>query len=233
MYLSLVLFLVFALWQAQTAGVGRLIIVVRDEAGAAVVGVHVGLYHDADDGRQEIGEYVTDTAGQLVLENVAWGVYIVQFRDSLPNGQLIQPAEQQNQGLLDDGSGAANGFGVRFASGERTELFVLTSAPGQAIAIPLFDQAPNVNAPPQPVNPLENGSLPDVPAFEPQPVATTTAAPRQQEQVVVAPSAAATGQPSASRRFSPLVCVVPLVLIGMPLLIGWRRAQQAGKQHAL
>lgn len=232
MYLSLILFLIFALWQAQTGDVGRLIIVVRDEAGAAIAGVRVGLYHDADDGRQEIGEYVTNADGHVVLENVAWGVYIVQFRGSLPDGQLIQPAEQQNQGLLEDGSGAANGFGVRFASAERAELFVFTSVPNQAVAVPLFDQAPNASAPPQPVNPLENGSIPDMPAFEPQPVATT-AAPRQQEQVTAAASAAVTLQPSTSRRFSPLVCVVPLVLASVPLLIGWRRAQQAGKRHAL
>ena len=139
----------------QEAGRGTLTLVVRDPTGVRLAGVTVALYHDTDlDGRVLISTTTTDQAGQLVYPDLVWGLYIVQFRGAAPDGRSILPAAQQNLGLLDDGSGIGDGFGVRFVEVERTELFVLGSNPDTPNAVPMFDLAAGPDAPPQPIDPL-------------------------------------------------------------------------------
>jgi hypothetical protein len=140
---------------------GQLTIVVRDPAGQRLPNVHVALIHDADDGRVLVGEQRTDGAGQIVYPDLPWGLYIVQFRGSLGQ-QPILPPERQNLGLLDDGTGASGGFGVRFAEQARTELFVLATVRGEAHAVPMFDLALHAEATPEPVDPLLATSSPTV-----------------------------------------------------------------------
>ena len=138
----------------QRGGSGRLIIVVRDDNGTPLAHVQLALIRDGDDGRVPIGERTTDGAGSVIFEALPWGLYIVQFRGSAPDGRPILEPTRQNLGLLDDGQGAGGGFGVRFASTERRELFVLGTVPGERAAVPMFDLAPGPEAPPQRVDPL-------------------------------------------------------------------------------
>jgi hypothetical protein len=139
----------------QEAGRGTLTLVVRDPTGTRLAGVTVALYHDTDlDGRVLIDTRATDQAGQLVYPDLPWGLYIVQFRGVAPDGRAILPPAQQNLGLLDDGSGIGDGFGVRFVELEATSLFVLGSSPDTPNAVPMFDLAPNPDAPPEPIDPL-------------------------------------------------------------------------------
>ncbi|HEX6291296.1 MAG TPA: carboxypeptidase regulatory-like domain-containing protein [Herpetosiphonaceae bacterium] len=147
------------------AGRGDLTIVVRDRDGERLPGVVVALIHDTDDGRVLIGETRTDAQGQIHYPALPWGLYIVQFRGTALDGRSILPPDQQNLGLLDDGSGVGGGFGVRFAEVARTELFVLATVPGEAHAVPMFDDAPHAQATPEPIDPLLVTGSPDpVPA---------------------------------------------------------------------
>jgi hypothetical protein len=140
---------------AEEAGRGTLTLVVRDPTGARLAGVTVALYHDTDlDGRVLIDTRPTDQAGQLVYPDLVWGLYLVQFRGAAPDGRAILPPAQQNLGLLDDGTGIGDGFGVRFVELARTELFVLGSNPDTPNAVPMFDLAAGPDAPPQPIDPL-------------------------------------------------------------------------------
>lgn len=162
---QLVIALLLMLSATPEAGRGQLTIVVRDRDGQRLPGVHLALIHDADDGRVLIGEARTDAQGELHYPDLAWGLYIVQFRGQVGQ-QPILPPDRQNLGLLDDGNGASGGFGVRFAEQERTELFVLASVPGEAHAVPMFDLAPSVLATPEPFDPL---LAPASPAVVPHP----------------------------------------------------------------
>jgi hypothetical protein len=139
---------------AQPGGSGRLIVIVRDDGGRPLAHVRLALIRDGDDGRVPIGERTTDGAGAVVFEALPWGLYIVQFRGSAPDGRPILEPTRQNLGLLDDGQGAGGGFGVRLASTERRELFVLGTVQGERAAVPMFDLAPGPEAPPRPVDPL-------------------------------------------------------------------------------
>jgi hypothetical protein len=145
---------------AQELPRGTLILVIRNSAGDRLAGVTVELIQDTDEqGRVSRGQYVTDGRGEIRLANLEWGMYIVQFIGTAPDGRPFLPLEQQNMGLLDDGNGISNGFGLRFDVAERTDLFVLDStAPA---AIPMFDLAPDPAAPPQPYDPAS------APAAEP------------------------------------------------------------------
>jgi hypothetical protein len=145
---------------AQELPRGTLTLVVRNSAGDRLAGVTVELIQDTDEqGRVSRGQYATDGRGEIRLANLEWGMYIVQFVGTAPDGRPFLPAEQQNLGLLDDGNGISNGFGLRFDVAERTDLFVLDStAPA---AIPMFDLAPDPAAPPRPFDPAS------VPAAEP------------------------------------------------------------------
>lgn len=160
MYLLLIIMLVLLPGTTTPeAGRGQLTIVVRDRDGQRLPNVQIALIHDADDGRVLIGEARTDAQGELHYPDLAWGLYIVQFRGQLGQ-QPILPPERQNLGLLDDGNGASSGFGVRFAEQDRTELFVLTRVPGEAHAVPMFDLAPSVQATPAPFDPILDTSSP-------------------------------------------------------------------------
>ena len=139
---------------------GTLTLVVRNSAGDRLAGVTIELIQDTDvQGRVSRGQYATDGRGEIRLANLEWGMYIVQFVGTAPDGRPFLPVEQQNMGLLDDGNGISNGFGLRFDVAERTDLFVLDStAPA---AIPMFDLAPDPAAPPRPYDPAS------APAAEP------------------------------------------------------------------
>lgn len=132
------------------AGRGDLTLLLRDPAGQPIPQLSVTVFHDTDnDGRVLVATVTTDATGRIMLPQLAWGLYIVQFQ-----GAGIQAAEQQNMGLLDDGGGVSNGFGVRFAETARTERFVLTPMNGEAALVPLFDLAERDDAPPKPYDPL-------------------------------------------------------------------------------
>lgn len=166
MYHALMILLtVLTLTTTPEAGHGQLTIVVRNRDGQRLPGVHIALIHDADDGRVLIGEARTNAQGEITYPDLPWGLYLVQFRGMLGQ-QPILPAERQNLGLLDDGTEASGGFGVRFAEAERTELFVLGNVSGEAHAVPMFDLAPSVQATPAPFDPVLDTSSP---ALEPLP----------------------------------------------------------------
>lgn len=154
MYLLLILlFMLLPSTATPEAGRGDLTLVIRDRDGQRLPGVQLALIHDADDGRVLISEARTDAQGALHYADLPWGLYIVQFRGEVGDRPVL-PAERQNLGLLDDGTGASGGFGVRFAEATRTELFVLGSVPGESHAVPMFDLAPSVEATPEPFDPL-------------------------------------------------------------------------------
>jgi hypothetical protein len=145
---------------AQELPRGTLTLVVRNSAGDRLAGVTVELIQDTDEqGRVSRGQYATDGRGEIRLANLEWGLYIVQFVGTAPDGRPFLPVEQQNMGLLDDGNGISNGFGLRFDMAERTDLFVLDST--ASAAIPMFDLAPDPAAPPRPFDPAS------APAAEP------------------------------------------------------------------
>jgi hypothetical protein len=207
---------------------GRLTLVVRDGNGKPLPAVRVALYHDADDGRVELGERTTDQAGRIVYPDLQWGLYIVQFRGTLPSGQAILPADRQNLGLLDDGSGAGNGFGVRFARTERTELFVLKTIAGEPNAVPMFDLASGPDLPPQPVDPL-------LAAATPEPGHSDRRARSQASPTADGPTVATAA--GVTRGLSPAVVVIGIALSGLLLLfaglllLGWWRARTAARER--
>ncbi len=207
---------------------GRLTLVVRDGDGLPLPSIHVALYHDADAGRVELGERTTDQAGQIVYPDLQWGLYIVQFRGALPSGQAILPAERQNLGLLDDGSGAGNGFGVRFARTERTELFVLKTVAGEPNAVPMFDLASGPDQPPRPVDPL-------LVAATPERGQGTMARPSQATPGAIGTTVATALPriPAVAQGLSAVFLVISaalsgvLLLFGCLLLLGWWRSRTA------
>jgi hypothetical protein len=233
MFYLLLCLALMPVWSAQTANTGQLTLVVRDEAGLPLANVELALYHDADEGRRELGTYTTDSAGQVVFDTLQWGLYIVQFRGTLANGAVMQPAPQQNLGLLDDGSGAGNGFGVRFAEADRTELFVLTRAANPAVAVPAFDLAPNASAPPQPVTPVPYEQLAAAQG-QPSAAANTVQAPVQDARPAASapPPAPVTAPTTTRQRIVPWLCVVPIIVLAAPIALGWYRAHQEGRTHA-
>ena len=169
--LVMLLLIILSTPPGPDAGRGDLTVIVRDREGQRLPHVLVALIHDADDGRVLISEQRTDVAGEIRYRDLPWGLYIVQFRGTLGQ-QPVLPPDRQNLGLLDDGTGASGGFGVRFAEAERTELFVLTSVPGEAHAVPMFDLAPSVQATPEPLDPLLAMASPTpepVPSHAPRP----------------------------------------------------------------
>ncbi len=220
-------------WSAQTANTGRLTLIVRNEAGTPLANVEIGMYHDADNGRRELGTYTTDSTGQIVFPTLQWGLYIVQFRGTLANGAVMQPAEQQNLGLLDDGSGAGNGFGIRFAEAERMELFVLTRAANPAVAVPAFDLAPNASAPPQPVTPVPYEQFAAAPSQPSAAASTVRPSVQAARPAASAPMPAPVVVPTtATRRIAPWACVVGLAILVAPIALGWYRTYQEGRTHA-
>jgi len=126
---------------------GILNIIVRDPSGVLLRDISINLYRDMDDDtRLLIDRYTTNSDGLIRLQ-LDYGLYIVQFHGTAPNGNPIQPAALQNNALLDDGSGVSNGFGVRFAEPERSELFVIEET------TPYFDMASGVGENPKPFYP--------------------------------------------------------------------------------
>src|SRR5687767_14063380 len=96
----MLLLIVLATSSPEPAARGTLWIVVRDAAGQPLPGITVALIHDADDGRRDLGERTTDAAGMIAERDVPWGLYIVQFRGTGPDGTAIVAPGQQNAGLL-------------------------------------------------------------------------------------------------------------------------------------
>jgi hypothetical protein len=136
---------------AQDSGRGTLTILIRDPAGTPLAGVTVALFHDTDTaGPVLVTTATTDDAGVIVQSDLAWGLYIVQFQGTAPDGRPLLPADQQNMGVLTDGNGLSGGFGLRFAEAEATSLYVLGSVAGDGHAIPMFDMAASPADPPQP-----------------------------------------------------------------------------------
>jgi hypothetical protein len=171
MHLFIIILLLLLTTATPEAGRGQLTLVVRDRSGQRLPSVQLALIHDADDGRVLIDDARTNAQGELRYPDLAWGLYIVQFRGQVGDRPVL-PAERQNLGLLDDGTGASGGFGVRFAEAERTELFVLGSVPGEPHAVPMFDLAPSVQATPEPFDPLlapANPALVPLPSHAPVP----------------------------------------------------------------
>lgn len=171
MYALAVILILLGTFNAAAADHGTLTLVVRDATGQPLPGITVALFYDADDERRALGERTTDAQGTITEVDVPWGLYIVQFRGTGPDGRAMVAPDQQNAGLLDDGSGIGNGFGVRFAEPERTELFVLATLPGATQLVPMFDAAPDRAASPEPIVP-ELAVL----AANAQPLATTVPA---------------------------------------------------------
>jgi hypothetical protein len=156
-WLTLILALVLAplAAAAQDGGRGTLTILVRDPAGTPLVGVTIALVHDTDlDGPVLITTTTTDDAGVIVQSELPWGLYLVQFQGTAPDGRPMLPADQQNMGVLTDGNGLSGGFGLRFAEAEATSLYVLGSVAGDGHAIPMFDMAASPADPPQPYDPI-------------------------------------------------------------------------------
>ncbi|MBA3469131.1 MAG: prealbumin-like fold domain-containing protein [Herpetosiphonaceae bacterium] len=140
---------------AQEGPSGALTLLVRDSSGQRLGGVSLTVFYDTDlAGRVELGRYTTDARGEVQLDDLAWGTYIIQFRGSAPDGRPIQPPTQQNMGMLDDGSGVANGFGLYFTEPQRVEMYVLGSVRGESNAVPMFDMADTSDAPPEPYDPI-------------------------------------------------------------------------------
>ena len=199
---------------AQDLPRGTLTLVVRNIAGDRLGGVTVELIQDTDEqGRVSRGQYATDARGEIRLANLEWGMYIVQFTGAAPDGRPMQPADQQNLGLLDDGNGISNGFGLRFDVAERTDLFVLDStAPA---AIPMFDLAPGPEAPPRPYDPLTA----ELPA---EPTAYTL-------RDVVEGRVDSQGRPVGAGGDTLVLALAGLLIWGVALIVflGYARSRQA------
>jgi hypothetical protein len=140
---------------APDGGRGTLTILIRDPAGTPLPSVTIALFHDTDTaGPVLIRSATTDAAGVITAPDLPWGLYIVQFQGTAPDGRPMLPADQQNMGVLTDGNGLSGGFGLRFAEATRTELYVLGSVAGDGHAIPMFDMAASPADPPQPYDPI-------------------------------------------------------------------------------
>ncbi len=140
---------------AQTGPRGALTLLVRDQSGQRLADVSLIIFQDTDlDGRVERGRYSTNARGEVQLNDLAWGTYIIQFTGTAPDGRMIQPAAAQNMGMLDDGAGVANGFGLYFVEPQRIEMYVLGTLVGEAEAVPMFDMAASPDAPPEPYDPI-------------------------------------------------------------------------------
>lgn len=134
---------------------GDLTLIVRDEDGQRMPRLHLLLFHDADTGARLVHHTQTGDDGQVTFTALPYGIYIVQFHGTLPGGRPMQPAERQNAGLKVDGGGRVNGFGIRLAQPQLTQLFVLIQvheADPDGPAIPLFDLAASVRERPRPVD---------------------------------------------------------------------------------
>jgi|GEM_PF-3806501 len=207
MWVLILSLLSLLLFQAPESG--TLTLVVRDRAGTPLPGITVALFYDADDGRVAQGERTTDAGGEIVYRDLRWGLYIVQFRGLTPAGQALLPPERQNLGLLEDGSGAANGFGVRFAEDERTELFIVAQVPGETAAVPMFDSAPSRDVVPTPIDPL---------------LATLASSP---EAAVLA----STPSTQVARQGVLAVLGLFLAALGGTLVLGWLRSRAADQRY--
>nr|WP_239584048.1 carboxypeptidase-like regulatory domain-containing protein [Herpetosiphon giganteus] len=194
------------------AGRGDLTLLVRDPTGQPIPQLTVTVFQDTDtDGRVLVATMTTDVTGRIMLPQLAWGLYIVQFQ-----GAGIQAPEQQNMGLLDDGGGTSNGFGVRFAEAARTERFVLTPMNGEPALVPLFDMAERDDAPPQPYDPLV--AMIGVPTPTPFLV-----------RDVVEGRVDASGQPIRARWDTGCFIGIGLMVWGMALIafLGWWRLRRS------
>ena len=210
--MKLILVLLLATLTPVVAGRGDLTLLVRDSSGQPISGLSVTVFHDTDDaGRVLVTTGTTDGTGRITLPQMAWGLYIVQFQ-----GAGIQAAAQQNMGLLDDGGGVSNGFGVRFAEVARTERFVLTPMNGETTLVPLFDMAERDDAPPQPYDPLL--AMLGVPT--PTPFLLRD---------VVEGRVDASGQPIRARFDAGCLIGLGLMLWGMALVafLGWWRVRRS------
>ncbi|GAA5531194.1 carboxypeptidase-like regulatory domain-containing protein [Herpetosiphon gulosus] len=209
--MKLFLLVFFATLTPVVAGRGDLTLLIRDPAGQPLPQLTVTVFHDTDDaGRVLVATVTTDATGRIMLPQLAWGLYIVQFQ-----GEGIQAAEQQNMGLLDDGGGVSNGFGVRFAETARTERFVLTPLNGEPALVPLFDMAASDDAPPQPYDPL----LAMIGVPTPTPFLLRD---------VVEGRVDASGQPIRARWDAGCLIGLGLILWGMALIafLGWWRLRR-------
>ena len=209
--MKLIFFFLMVTLTPVVAGRGDLTLLVRDPSGQPISHLSVTVFHDTDDaGRVLVTTGTTDATGRITLPDLVWGLYIVQFQ-----GAGIQVAEQQNMGLLDDGGGVSNGFGVRFAEAARTERFVLAPINGEAALIPLFDMAERDDAPPQPYDPLL--AMLGVPT--PTPFLLRD---------VVEGRVDASGQPMRARFDAGCLVGIGLLLWGMALIafLGWWRLRR-------
>ena len=209
--MKLILFIVFATLTPVVAGRGDLTLLIRDPSSQPIPQLTVLVFHDTDDaGRVLVTTGTTDATGRIMLPELAWGLYIVQFQ-----GAGIQVPEQQNMGLLDDGGGVSNGFGVRFAEAARTERFVLTPMNGETTLVPLFDMAERDDAPPQPYDPL----LAMIGVPTPTPFLLRD---------VVEGRVDASGQPIRARFDAGCLIGIGLLLWGMALIafLGWWRLRR-------
>ncbi|KPL83014.1 carboxypeptidase-like regulatory domain-containing protein [Herpetosiphon geysericola] len=209
--MKLLLLVLFTTLTPVVAGRGDLTLLVRDPAGQPIPQLTVTVFHDTDnDGRVLVATMATDATGRITLPQLAWGLYIVQFQ-----GAGIQAPNEQNMGLLDDGGGTSNGFGVRFAEASRTERFVLTPINGETVLVPLFDMAERDDAPPQPYDPV----------FAMLGVPTPTAFLVRD---VVEGRVDASGQPIRARFDAGCLIGVGLLVWGMAVVafLGWWRLRR-------
>lgn len=209
--MKLIFFFLMATLTPVVAGRGDLTLLVRDPSGQPISHLSVTVFHDTDnDGRVLVTTGTTDATGRITLPDLTWGLYIVQFQ-----GAGIQAPNEQNMGLLDDGGGVSNGFGVRFAEAARTERFVLTPINGETTLVPLFDLAERDDAPPQPYDPL----LAMIGVPTPTPFLLRD---------VVEGRVDASGQPIRARFDAGCVIGLGFMLWGMALIafLGWWRLRR-------
>jgi len=223
MYLLLALILVSQIPTPPPA-TGTLTIIVRDRAGQRLADIRIGLMYESDDGWVELGEHTTNERGEVVYPDLAWGMYLVQFRGSALAGLPILPTAQQNEGRLND-MHHSGGFGVRFAEEASTHLFVIRDEPGSQYAVPRFDQAGDVSQLPIPAvpelyaSPLSSAqrSVPSSDGSPPFPAPTPNAAPRIEE-------------PSWMRPLQFLAVMAAIAVVGGLAglaAVGWLRARWA------
>jgi hypothetical protein len=204
---------------AQDGGRGTLTILIRDPAGTPLPSVTIALFHDTDTaGPVLIRSATTDAAGVITAPDLPWGLYIVQFQGTAPDGRPMLPADQQNMGALTDGNGLSGGFGIRFAEAARTELYVLGSVAGDGRAIPMFDMVASPADPPQPYDPI---------------VALASAGPTPTPFLlrdVVEGRVDVAGRPIPRERFDRWCLAGGALVLGMVALllgIGWWRSRTA------
>lgn len=131
-----------------------LTVVMRTQDGVRMPGITFDLVRELDDGSTvRVGRYQTDADGRARISGIAQGRYTVVFAETTPDGRLITILQDWT---LDDGRGG--GFGIYLDQHEATILFALTDILDGQQVVPFFDLAVSEYDPPQPFDPITQGS---------------------------------------------------------------------------